>query len=166
VVLQDGRNCNNLIPDRQWLKAIHRARCVGGEYHSPPAIGGIEMDFINFTNHPFNKWSDEQKEATKIYGSVIDMPFPCVDPTATESDIERMGDAIVDKIETMNTKAVLCQGEFSLSYYVIQTLQAKNITVLCACSERKVIESVDTNGQAIKTSYFQFVQFKKYSMST
>ena len=35
--------------------------------------------FINHTNHPSQYWSDEQLDAGRQYGVIMDMPFPQID---------------------------------------------------------------------------------------
>ena len=40
---------------------------------------------INFTNHPAARWSEAQRMAARQYGAVVDLPFPEVDPAASET---------------------------------------------------------------------------------
>ena len=35
---------------------------------------------INFTNHPSAQWSAEQTAAAQVYGKVIDLAFPAINP--------------------------------------------------------------------------------------
>lgn len=35
---------------------------------------------INCSNHPSRLWGDPQKEAAKVYGEIMDIPFPQVNP--------------------------------------------------------------------------------------
>lgn len=114
--------------------------------------------FINFSNHPSDQWTDAQIKAALIYGApIIDIPFPQVDPSMSETKIKQLADQAVQNILSMNPSAVMCQGEFGLSFSVTQRLLNANVTVLYACSERKVY--VDGN---IKTIQFDFVRFRKY----
>ena len=86
--------------------------------------------FVNFSNHPSAGWGREQAEAASRYGQLIDLPFPA---------------------------AVLCQGEFCLTFLVVSALKAQGITVLAACSERIVTERGNK-----KEVTFQFERFRKY----
>lgn len=43
---------------------------------------------INFTNHPSALWSAEQKAAAQVYGKVIDLAFPAIDPATNEAVLE------------------------------------------------------------------------------
>ena len=40
---------------------------------------------INFTNHPSAQWSAEQQAAAQVYGKVIDLAFPAIDPARSRS---------------------------------------------------------------------------------
>lgn len=118
--------------------------------------------FINFSNHPSERWSAEQLAAAREYGDVVDIPFPNILPAATEEDIARLGDEYVRKILDMSPSAVMCQGEFTFSYYVISALLAQNINVLSACSDRVVREVQEAPDVVRKISEFKFVGFRKY----
>lgn len=115
------------------------------------------MSFINFTNHPSDQWDSKQKKEAEKYGEIVDIPFPAVDPMGDEQYIERLGKELTDQIMKMNPKAVLCQGEFTLVYQVVQTLKKQGITVFAACSKRNVIEEKNK-----KIVTFDFVQFRQY----
>jgi len=43
---------------------------------------------LNLSNHALNTWSNKQVEAAeKLYGKIIDIPFPKVNPNADENEI-------------------------------------------------------------------------------
>lgn len=113
--------------------------------------------FVNFTNHPSNQWDDNQIQAAHIYGEIVDVPFPEVDPMADEAYVAALTDACMEKIQKLCPNAVLCQGEFCLAYQVISRCKAMGIPVLAACSKRCVEE--DGNR---KTVTFSFVRFRRY----
>ena len=46
--------------------------------------------FINFTNHPSTQWSAEQKAAAQVYGKVIDLAFPAIDPATNEAVLDSL----------------------------------------------------------------------------
>ena len=99
--------------------------------------------FVNFSNHPSDKWSSEQMHAANEYGRVVDMQFPAVNPELSEEDIKVLADEYAASILLYEPAAVMCQGEFTLCYAVIERLKAENITVVAACSQRNVVESSD-----------------------
>lgn len=120
--------------------------------------------FINFTNHTVSIWSDKQREEAEQYGEIAEIHFPNVSPYDSADDIKLLADNYVSKIVPLlpdnEENAVLCQGEFSLCVAVIEKLKSRNIKVLCACSERLVIEEFDGE-KNIKKSEFHFVGFRE-----
>lgn len=117
--------------------------------------------FVNFSNHPSAGWGVEQREAAEKSGAICDMPFPAVPPKATGTEIEEAAEKIAGEILSLNPDAVLCQGEFTLSYAVIRILRENNIKVVAACSERKS-EDIIENGSTVKKATFSFVGFREY----
>ncbi|MDO5133444.1 MAG: hypothetical protein Q4D81_10760 [Eubacteriales bacterium] len=114
--------------------------------------------FINFSNHPSALWEAAQVKAAEAYGTgIIDILFPQVDPAADEEDVSAVAEKKAAEILSLNPAAVMCQGEFGLSYSVIRRLQDAGVPVLHACSERNVHTVGDT-----KTVRFEFVRFRKY----
>ena len=137
---------------------------------------------INLTNHPFANWSAEQTmEAEKLYGVVCDYPFPAVPVDFTSDDIMNMAEEIVeniinrkkeneDSIEVssgMNNPiatysfAVMCQGEFTLTYAIVSLLQKVHIGVVSAVSER-IVREEKVGAEIRKTAVFRFAGFREY----
>ena len=114
--------------------------------------------FINLTNHPSEKWEEGQRVEAQTYGKIVDIPFPNVDAYATETQVEDSGRQIVEKVLEYSPAAVLCQGEFTLAFQVINMLLDQDITVVAACSER-IVKEVGNK----KESYFNFKKFRKYT---
>ena len=117
----------------------------------------MEKVFINFTNHSSDAWEEKQLEAAGKYGQIVDLPFPNVCTHAGEKDIEALGEEYCEKILRQNPAAVLCQGEFSLTFFVVTRLRANGVKVLTACSERKVVQKGN-----VKSSIFEFAGFREY----
>ncbi len=120
--------------------------------------------FINFTNHSVSMWSNTQKKDAEKYGEIVEVKFPNVSPHSSTNDIKLYADDCVSQIVNLlpddEDNAVLCQGEFSLCVAVIEKLKSRNIKVLCACSERQVVEDFDGE-KNIKKSEFRFVGFRE-----
>jgi hypothetical protein len=89
--------------------------------------------------------------------------FPNVNPYFDENEVLNMAKEYSEKITALKPAAVLCQGEFSLSYLVTSILLKRGITVLCACSERKTAEKKLENGNIEKNLIFDFIRFRKYT---
>ena len=125
---------------------------------------------INFTNHPSDRWTDDQKNcAIELYGAVKDLPFPAVPTGAGATEVIGMADGIIDKILAMKEEnsaseafAVMAQGEFTLTYAVVSRLRNLGITVLSAVTERISTEEV-VNGEVRKTAIFRFAGFREYA---
>ena len=118
--------------------------------------------FINLSNHPSTKWTDKQKEAALKYGEIRDLPFPVVSPQDREEDIQKLVQDYLKEILALSPQAVMCQGEFTFTYAMIYALKEKGIIVLASCSERRVKEMLDENGNTKKIAEFEFVQFREY----
>ena len=91
------------------------------------------------------------------YGEIIDISFPVVDPQEDEEYINRLAEQYFQQIFSLHPRAVLCQGEFCLSYLVITKLRERGIKVLAACSARIVKEK-----EQKKEVVFSFQRFRQY----
>ncbi len=125
--------------------------------------------FINFTNHPSGAWSEEQLAAARQYGEIYDLPFPVVEPEATEEDIEAMAAAyfkvvrrmIQDAEQTGNSSlphVVHIMGEMTLTFSVVSRLKQEGITCVASTTRREVSTLPDGS----KVSTFKFVRLRKY----
>lgn len=123
---------------------------------------GGDILFINFSNHPHSKWSDQQIRDAEAYGDIKDISFPNVDAGLTCSDIDTLSEKYINEILSYKPDCVLCQGEFTLAYAVISKLRQKGIKTAAACSERIVAEKINPDGNIERTSVFRFVQFREY----
>jgi len=121
---------------------------------------------INLSNHPSTKWSPEQFAATRIFGKVVDLPFPDVDPSGDEEYIRSLCETYLQKIYDMGRDGecaasevtVHIMGEMTLTFALVNALQSRGITCVASTTERVVTE---VNG--IRTSAFHFKQFRKYT---
>ena len=109
---------------------------------------------INFTNHPSALWSAEQTAAAQRYGKVIDLAFPAIDPATNEAVLDSLATVYADHILHLSPNAVLCQGECTFVYRVVQRL--------AACSRRKSQETTYPDGSTLKRSIFAFAGFRRY----
>ena len=118
--------------------------------------------FINHTNHPSAQWSEEQLQAARQYGDVVDVPFPQIEAGLSEAEVHDMAEAAAGRIAELKPSAVLVQGEFTYSYALIRLLQTAGIRVVAACSERQTIAVLNERQETLKQSVFKFVQFRVY----
>ena len=118
--------------------------------------------FINLSNHKSDVWSKEQILAANEWGEVVDYPFPNVPAYASETDIAAMAEEVVNELLEKKPKAVMCQGEFTLSYAMINRLKELGISVVAASSERVVEEQMLEDGTVERVSKFRFARFREY----
>lgn len=118
--------------------------------------------FVNCSNHPSNIWSKSQMEESRKWGEIKDYSFPYVAANTDEKEIERLAQQTIDKILEFHPDAVMCQGEFTLTYAIVKGLKTLGIEVVSACSEREVTEKRTSDGGTEKISYFRFLKYRKY----
>ena len=120
-----------------------------------------ESCLINLSNHPSQYWSKEQKKAAASYGRIIDMPFPAINPDASEDDIDNMANEYVKKLldlEVQYNITVHIMGEMTFTYMVVSQLKAIGIECIASTTDRDAEYLADGK----KITDFQFVRFRKY----
>jgi hypothetical protein len=122
---------------------------------------------INLTNHPLHFWSEKQtKEAIRIYGSVIDLPFPAIPPAASAEELKILvNEYTVKCIEVLNksrdmNNAVHIMGEFTFCFGLVSALIKKGITCIASAADRLVEEKENR-----KTTIFEFRNFREYFLA-
>lgn len=117
---------------------------------------------INLTNHPHHQWSPEQLQAAKtIYGSVIDIAFPSINPGASTEEVNELAYVYFNKLVTASGAqpfAVHLSGEFTFVYHLLVLLKEAGIPAITSTSERMVT----TGENGTKTVQFRFVRFRQY----
>lgn len=118
--------------------------------------------FINFSNHPSERWCAQQVDAAERYGQIRDIAFPEIAPEMNEAALDRLAQEYAVSIAVQHPAAVLCQGEATFSFRVIRQLNARGIVVLAACTRRQTLETVRPDGSVLKQSVFAFAGFRRY----
>lgn len=117
--------------------------------------------FINYSNHPSEKWPQAQLEAAKEFGPVVDIPFRSIDPEADSAQIKK---AVEEEAENIRAKAkgkkavVHIMGEMTLTYALVRKLKEAGIRCVASTTSRVCCENADGS----KTSQFNFVKFRDY----
>ena len=117
--------------------------------------------FINFSNHPYAQWSEEQKKASEEFGECVDLQFPQIEPMATSGEISKLADEYEDKIKEIadgKKATVHIMGEMSFTYSMIERLKALGICCVCSTTYRLVKDE----GNGKRYVEFQFRQFRNY----
>lgn len=119
-------------------------------------------EFINISNHPSEKWSVKQREAAHQYGNIVDIPFPNIPPSTTDSEIDKLVKEHIELLSSHDVAAVMIQGEFVFTYRMVTLLKNRGITVISSCSERRTVGFTDAEGKTQRLSEFEFVKFREY----
>ena len=117
------------------------------------------MIFLNFSNHPSDKWGEVQLAAARTIGEVQDLKFPDVQVEDTAGDIAALADKICSQIPDEAT--VMAQGEWSLTFAVTKRLRARGIRVVVTTSRRDVVEEPQADGSTRKSAIFRFAGFRE-----
>lgn len=120
---------------------------------------------VNLSNHPKSNWSHDQIEAALPYGTIIDLPFPEIDPDASEETVTEIACKFLEEIMKMlkdsrePLNAVHLMGEMTFCFTLGTLLLEKGIPCIASTTRREVFQ----NG-ASKTSVFTFCRFRKYKL--
>ena len=117
--------------------------------------------FLNLSNHPSANWSQEQTEAAmRLYGEIVDLPFPAVAPDGDEDYIAALADEYCSKVleyAKTQTVTVHLMGEMTLTFALLQQLQIQGVPCVASTTQRETVEE-----DGVKKSIFRFVKFRKY----
>ena len=117
--------------------------------------------FINLSNHPSSMWGEKQKKAARGFGEIVDIPFPQVPASASETEITALADKYFEKVRALAPACVMCAGEFCLCYKLFSRFIDAGIKTVTACSERVAVEKTAADGTTHKEVTFDFVQFRE-----
>lgn len=115
---------------------------------------------INHSNHPVEKWSEEQKAG---WDKIVDLPFPAIDPHADMEEIEKIALENFKKIREIavregadkNSIYVMLQGEFSYCYTLFHSI--RNLFLIAIPTTERVVEEKPDGS---KVSVFKFVRWR------
>ncbi|MGK9475784.1 hypothetical protein [Melioribacter sp. OK-6-Me] len=119
---------------------------------------------INLSNHPFERWSENQKKiAESNFGKVIDIPFPEIPPESSLEYVTKLAEEYMTKIEDLINQnrpdyyAVHIMGELTFVYVIVNKLKEKNIPAVASTTKREVVDTPEG-----KLSKFNFTRFRNY----
>lgn len=117
---------------------------------------------INLSNHPHQNWPQNQyNSAVDHYGSIIDMPFPSIEPDASLDQVRLLAEKYYGKIRKVSSKEIVTvhlMGESTFCFQLL--LMLKDAGIPCVASTTKRVVEVNDKGQ--KVSSFVFYQFRHY----
>jgi len=119
---------------------------------------------INLSNHPYSTWDKKEKEiAESLFGKVVDLSFPQIDPLADIKTVALLANDFVEKCINIllqgNNKqnAVHVTGEHCFVFQFVTIAKEKRLTCICSTTPRIV-----TSKNNIKSSIFKFESFRNY----
>lgn len=117
--------------------------------------------FVNLSNHPYEKWGEQQKQKASDYGRVIDIPFPMISPAMPAHEVVALATKYAYDILSLANGAevsVHVMGEMCFTFSFVSIMSTRGVRCYASTTERIVTEK--ENG--IKETLFQFVSFRQY----
>lgn len=117
--------------------------------------------FINLSNHSSDKWTVKQMEAARVYGDVIDWPFPKIDASWDSADVYRLAVSYFQRITEFapaDRVVVHIMGEMTFCFTLVSMLKSNGYRCVASTSERRVVEKQD----GVKEVTFDFERFRCY----
>lgn len=135
--------------------------------------------FINLTNHPMNKWGEEQLKAAKALLSLseelgvemFELPFPHIDPTSSHKEVKDLAAEYVKRVNELvattyalshdTVTAILVMGEMNFTYHFVNKIKvaySDRMRCFATTSNRNTVENED----GTKSVKFEFTQFRHY----
>ena len=100
-------------------------------------------------------------EAAQQYGELVDMPFPKIEPNASEEELQKLTQEYVQRILSLGDPmkmTVHIMGEMTFTFMVVTKLKEMGIKCVASTTERKTTY----NNDGVKLSEFTFVKFREY----
>ncbi len=91
----------------------------------------------------------------------MDVPFPKIDPSASEEDLAALAKEFLGKMVESNLTAAIVQGEFTFTFLLVSGLERLGVPCYAATTKR-VAEVEQRRDETWKSSQFEFVQFRRY----
>ena len=118
---------------------------------------------INLSNHPSSFWDSIQQEAAHIYGNIVDLPFPNIEPKWDIEEIKLLTQEYANKCfhwinESNENSEVHVMGEMTFWYDLLKLLRAYQIKCIDSTTQRKVVLKGDNK----KEVEFKFVRLRSY----
>lgn len=116
--------------------------------------------FVNFSNHPSEKWDEAQLAAAQVYGEVKDFTFPTISPKMSSNEVKKLAEEYVEIILKKFGMDIIVHvmGEMTFTFMVVTRLKEMGIKCIASTTERKTTYASD----GTKLSEFSFVKFREY----
>lgn len=117
--------------------------------------------FINLSNHPSTVWSNEQLEAARTMGDIVDVPFPAVSSSMDSDGVLLLATEYADKLLAVadgRPLAVHVMGEMCFTVCFVNIMTHSGVKCFASTTERIVTDK----GNGVKETVFRFVRFRQY----
>ena len=119
--------------------------------------------FINWSNHPYERWSSKQLEVARSLGELMYIEFPKILPEDSPISIKEQAESsvveIIEKYDNPNDVVIMLQGEMTFLYHALKLFEQKGYRVVAATT-KKLPPKFTPDGKEIKE--FEFVGFRDY----
>lgn len=118
---------------------------------------------LNLSNHPSTRWPSEQlSEANRLFGQILDLSFPNIDPAADKEYVRELANEYLQKILTLQSQyntsiAIHVMGELTFCFQFVSLMKERGIRCVASTTER-----ITTDTPEGKLSKFVFVKFRDY----
>lgn len=118
---------------------------------------------VNLSNHPSGDWPAAQLEAAlRMESSIVDLPFPNVDPSMDGAEFDALALATVRQVIATGAPSAMVQGEPTMVFMVVNMLREARVRCYAATTARDSSMENTGDGGIRKTSLFRFVKFREY----
>lgn len=120
--------------------------------------------FLNYSNHPMEKWSKEQLDACSSFDMNLERKFPVVEDAGDEYYIQELVEEELVQIKELFGKinpsdvTIHIMGEMTFTYAMVNALKAEGYKCVASTTKRNTIELED----GTKQSTFTFNKFREY----
>ena len=114
---------------------------------------------VNLSNHPSSEWPTSQREAAlRLESSIVDVPFPDVDPRIDGVEFEELAQETVRRVMAAEARSAMVQGEPTMVFMVVRMLREARVRCYAATTERDSFEELAQNGLAPASGVSEFLQ--------
>ena len=75
--------------------------------------------FVNLSNHGSGAWGEAQTSAAKVYGDIVDVPYPQVPTDLDENQFLELVESTVASVLAHEPAMVMCQGEMTTCFSIV-----------------------------------------------
>jgi hypothetical protein len=129
------------------------------------SVRGTDL-FLNLSNHPMVKWTEEQIAATRELGlgepAELEEGMPLVPPGDDASAILQLARDVAERAAAAGAAGAFVATDFTLTLALVVELQRRGIRCFAATTERVSKDIAGPDGSVERVSNFRFVRWREY----